>query len=545
MNRSVADTTGEVLVVSQFTLYGDTSRGRRPSWIARRPARAGRAPRRRRRRPAARPRRAGGHRPLPRRDARRPRQRRPRHDPPRDLTRPAAPSGVCAVDTDVFRRLSPEERRKRSWTSQPRATRPSARMSASQSPTRVAMVWPVRRCTVPSSTRALADARALLDRPVGIDDRAEPGRAPLATPTARSRSRANRDDASCWVCTIEPWNDAPFVGFNSTSPPARIAARVRSGKKISHDSATPNVPAGVCRMAGPVPTRASRSISELPANGLSSPRKRHVLTERNPPHLLVAVDEVAFGIDRHLRVVEAVAVAFDDTDDQRRVQPSGDRRQHRALRAPLDRTFDVHDVLRPQHHVDRLLDGVAGIDVALEHDRRVGLEEPGALRAATLHERHPDRARCRGRSERPRPTTTIPDDEHTRADGEPPPGASTPPRARPRPRRWRGRATTSRRCGRRRRADCRPDPWPAVTRGRRRTAIALGSPRPASTRRAARSTAPARSAGTPCTPARTRRRSTPPRSHSPGAVKLNSQLSVGKSSAAATSQPRRNRVHTG
>jgi D-tyrosyl-tRNA(Tyr) deacylase len=32
--RSVADTTGEVLVVSQFTLYGDTTRGRRPSWIA-------------------------------------------------------------------------------------------------------------------------------------------------------------------------------------------------------------------------------------------------------------------------------------------------------------------------------------------------------------------------------------------------------------------------------------------------------------------------------------------------------------------------------
>ena len=34
MNRSVADTTREVLVVSQFTLYGDTSAGRRPSWIA-------------------------------------------------------------------------------------------------------------------------------------------------------------------------------------------------------------------------------------------------------------------------------------------------------------------------------------------------------------------------------------------------------------------------------------------------------------------------------------------------------------------------------
>lgn len=34
MNRSVAEVGGEVLVVSQFTLYGDTSRGRRPSWVA-------------------------------------------------------------------------------------------------------------------------------------------------------------------------------------------------------------------------------------------------------------------------------------------------------------------------------------------------------------------------------------------------------------------------------------------------------------------------------------------------------------------------------
>jgi D-tyrosyl-tRNA(Tyr) deacylase len=34
MNRSVAETTGAVLVVSQFTLYGNTSRGRRPSWLA-------------------------------------------------------------------------------------------------------------------------------------------------------------------------------------------------------------------------------------------------------------------------------------------------------------------------------------------------------------------------------------------------------------------------------------------------------------------------------------------------------------------------------
>jgi D-tyrosyl-tRNA(Tyr) deacylase len=34
LKRSLADTGAAALVVSQFTLYGDTSRGRRPSWVA-------------------------------------------------------------------------------------------------------------------------------------------------------------------------------------------------------------------------------------------------------------------------------------------------------------------------------------------------------------------------------------------------------------------------------------------------------------------------------------------------------------------------------
>lgn len=41
MNRALAEVGGSVLVVSQFTLYGDTRKGRRPSWTdAARPDRA-------------------------------------------------------------------------------------------------------------------------------------------------------------------------------------------------------------------------------------------------------------------------------------------------------------------------------------------------------------------------------------------------------------------------------------------------------------------------------------------------------------------------
>ncbi len=76
MNRSVADKGQEVLVVSQFTLYGDTSKGRRPSWLAAAQPEAAEPLVDCRRRGAARARRTRRHRPLPHRDGGRARQRR-------------------------------------------------------------------------------------------------------------------------------------------------------------------------------------------------------------------------------------------------------------------------------------------------------------------------------------------------------------------------------------------------------------------------------------------------------------------------------------
>jgi D-tyrosyl-tRNA(Tyr) deacylase len=43
MNLAVREAGGSLLVVSEFTLYGDTRRGNRPSWIAAMPVEAARA----------------------------------------------------------------------------------------------------------------------------------------------------------------------------------------------------------------------------------------------------------------------------------------------------------------------------------------------------------------------------------------------------------------------------------------------------------------------------------------------------------------------
>ena len=46
MNRSLSDVGGEILVVPQFTLYGDVRKGRRPSWDGAAPPEIARGPRR-------------------------------------------------------------------------------------------------------------------------------------------------------------------------------------------------------------------------------------------------------------------------------------------------------------------------------------------------------------------------------------------------------------------------------------------------------------------------------------------------------------------
>ena len=86
MNLSAADLGREVLVVSQFTLYGDTAKGRRPSYVGRGAARGRRTPRGRGGGGAAAAGRHGGDGPVPGRDARLARERRTGHPPAGGVT---------------------------------------------------------------------------------------------------------------------------------------------------------------------------------------------------------------------------------------------------------------------------------------------------------------------------------------------------------------------------------------------------------------------------------------------------------------------------
>ena len=97
--RSAADVGAPMLVVSQFTLYGDARKGRRPTWTAAAPAEVAEPLVDGVRRGAARAGRDGRDRPVPRPHAGRERQRRPPHPPPGPLTDPrhARPSPAPAA----------------------------------------------------------------------------------------------------------------------------------------------------------------------------------------------------------------------------------------------------------------------------------------------------------------------------------------------------------------------------------------------------------------------------------------------------------------
>ena len=123
--RSCSDIDAPLLVISQFTLYGDARKGRRPTWKGCGPRRPRRAAGRRGGRPAARAWRDGGDGPLRREDERVADQRRPVHRPAGDLSR-----GTRAVRLRA-RRRSP-------------ARRPSHRRSAARPPARSASPGPAR-----------------------------------------------------------------------------------------------------------------------------------------------------------------------------------------------------------------------------------------------------------------------------------------------------------------------------------------------------------------------------------------------------------------
>ena len=106
MNRSAGDVGAGILVVSQFTLYGDATAGRRPSWIAAaRPEQAAPLVDHVVEHPG-RPRRRGGDREVPCRDAGLARQRRTSDRAPR-----IASAHVAARPTTIRVMIGPSPRR--------------------------------------------------------------------------------------------------------------------------------------------------------------------------------------------------------------------------------------------------------------------------------------------------------------------------------------------------------------------------------------------------------------------------------------------------
>ena len=261
MNRSLADTGGAALVVSQFTLYGDTSRGRRPSWLA-----------------AARPEHAeplvdavvGGLRGLGTEVA----TGRFRADMRVALVNDGPVTSWSRSEATGCGAIGGPGRSGRvrcRATSHPTARRPGPRPPRARTragcrswcpsgarPCRGAPPARTRRC----AARRCRRAPMMAEKPVGATCSRD-----------RSLSMARmRDDATCCVCTSVPVNDEPFVGLSTSSAPSSTPSRTRSPKKISQEMATLRSPAGVASYAGRSPILASRSVRFPPPNGSSSHR---------------------------------------------------------------------------------------------------------------------------------------------------------------------------------------------------------------------------------------------------------------------------------
>ena len=250
MNRSIAEAGGEVLVVSQFTLYGETAKGRRPSWI----------------------------------DAARPEHAEPLVDAVvaalRDLGARVA-TGRFGADMQVelvndgpvtllleiwltgwSRRGPPERVRSRSQA----VARPaSASATPGGSPKRTYQVSPSRSSTVPWTTSASLTAVRSSTSPVSDTIAVNPVGAICTTQRPVSIARM-RLAATCWLCTIVPLNDAPLVGFATSVAPRCTPSRTRSPKNTSQLIAVATLPTpGTSMTAGPSPTIASLDTSESPA----------------------------------------------------------------------------------------------------------------------------------------------------------------------------------------------------------------------------------------------------------------------------------------
>ena len=233
--------------------------------------------------------------------------------------------------------------------------------------------------------------------PPGVTMAEKPVGAACSThrPVSMARSRL---DATCWACTWVPVKLDPFVGLRSTSPPLPMASRARSGKNTSQLMTTPKRPTGVSSTGSP---RAGDGVAVGEGVGgerLDERPQRHELAEGHPPLLLDAVDHLAVGVEgdrprcgSRRRPSSSMTPTTSTPPSRRAGRPAPRPRRRRRPGRRRRRRPRATRRGRPG------LDERAGVEVALEDVARVGVDGPGALRPAALHDGDVERRRCRCR----------------------------------------------------------------------------------------------------------------------------------------------------